>query len=220
MDEKRAILLTLEKAKKWYNSDNPELKELAATTYSLEELGVIEPWESIKTYEDACKKIGVKTDPSCIESGIFNGLTSDTNLQRHLSAIYKIDIILKALNGEDYMPCLKTGKNYYPRVHVFPSDRDVKKSLETWPSTEYLGYALINGVRFYFTGNSCSDFSGGLLDYFPKYTGFGAGSICADKIFHCKSENIAKHMSKYFAKEIFNAMYSQFGYFIQQDIVK
>jgi hypothetical protein len=163
MDEKRAILLTLEKAKKWYNSDNPELKELAATTYSLEELGVIEPWESIKTYEDACKKIGVKTDPSCIESGIFNGLTSDTNLQRHLSAIFKIDIILKALNGEDYMPCLGIGKNYYPNVHVFPNYRDAEKSLEVFTGTEYLGYTLINDVGFYLTGNSFYDYSGDFL---------------------------------------------------------
>jgi hypothetical protein len=221
MDEKRAITLTLEKAKKWYNSGNPELKELAATTYSLEELGVVEPWENIKTYEDAYKKVVGDCQPSWIDSGIFDGLTTDINLTRHLSAIFKIDVILKALNGKDYKPCLETGKYFYPSVNVLLKDSEIAKSLERWPSTEYLGQATLTDgtTTLYFTGNCYYDFCGGLLEY-HKFPDFSWGTIPTSEMLHCKSEKIAKHMSKYFAKEIFNAVYSQFGYFIQNDLVK
>lgn len=50
--EKRNIEITLNKAKKWYNSNNASLKELALQAFTEKEL--VQPyWKNIKTFEDA-----------------------------------------------------------------------------------------------------------------------------------------------------------------------
>jgi hypothetical protein len=194
--ETRNISLTLEKAKEWYNSGSANLKEVALQAYSEQELKT-EDWERIKTFKDACKALG-------INSSSFN-LFGDfgQNIRDHLKAIYKLDIIRQALN-KGYEPSLVHGTVYYPWVRFYKSYDDAKSAVRNndW---ELCGKVEIEGTSYYLVGGAYRGCGSG-LSYFSCGCGVAGarlGLLC------CKSKEIAQHMSKYFAKEIFDAIYIQ-----------
>jgi hypothetical protein len=199
--EERNIKLTLEKAKEWYNSDSKELKEVALQAFTKEEL-TKEPWERIKTFEDACKSLGI--DSSSLN--LFGGFSQD--IRDHLLAVYKLDTIRRALNG-DWRPKLTEGKVYYPYVAIYKESEDINP----------------NGARsrICFTTNGCKRWKlvGGAYSYCDDGVGsfgVGYGSVSAYAgLLCCKSIEIAKHMSLYFPKEIFEACYSHLGLVISWD---
>ena len=198
--ESRNVALTLEKAKEFYNSGNTALKEVALQAFTKEEL-TIPKFENIKTFEDALHALGMyrifDQYPSNIrERAYFN----------HIDAISKIDIICKALNG-DWKPSLvKKDIVYYPFVRFYPANKakDVANS-----NGGKLGPSFIaDGEKYTLVGGGSSYYS---CDY------YGVGYFCGGDghvnayagLFCCKSEEIAQHMSRYFMKEIFEAIYAQ-----------
>ena len=191
--------LTIEKAKEFYNSGNAALKEIALQAYTKEELTNPE-YTNIKTFEGACRSIGIVYRSDCD----LNYLSRvEGNLGKHLTAIYKIDIIRKALNG-DWKPSLVKGKVFYPFVRFYPANKakDVANS-NGWklgPSFMADGekYTLVSSGYSYCYGYGVGIFCGG-----AEGVDANAGLLC------CKSEEIAQHMSRYFMKEIFEAVYAQ-----------
>lgn len=196
--ESRNIALTLEKAKEWYNSGSSDLREVALQAYTKDELKTVH-FSEIKSYEDACKVLGIDSTDFTIHTPYK---TSDVN--RHLVAVYKLDIIRKALNM-GWKPSLVEGKVYRPYVRFYPA-----------------GYEAIEAVRsnnwkvrqsFYADGKKYSLVGG---DYYCF--GYGLGYFCFESgyastylgLLGCKSREIAEHMSTYFAKEIFEACYAQY----------
>jgi hypothetical protein len=190
--EERNIKLTLEKAKEWYNSDNKELKEVALQAYTEEEL--TEYWKRIKTFEDACEELG-------IDSSSFN-LFGDfgQNIRDHLKAIYKLDIIRRALNG-NWSPELTEGSIYYPYIAIYKESEDINpngaRSIINFTTNGYKRWKLIGG-DFNYCAYGTVTFGGGWGSVYAS-----AGLLC------CKSKEIAQHMSRYFAREIFDAVYIQ-----------
>ena len=195
--ETRNVTLTLEKAKEFYNSGNTALKEVALQAFTKEEL-TIPKWQNIKTFEDALHALGMyrvfDQYPSNIrERAYFN----------HIDAISKIDIIRKALNG-DWKPSLVEGKVYYPFVKFYPANKakDAANS-NGWK----LGPSFIaNGEKYTLVGDGYYCWGALGVGNFLEIDGHvdaNAGLLC------CKSIEIAKHMSKYFMKEIFEACYAQ-----------
>ena len=199
--ETRNVTLTLQKAKEFYNSGNAALKEVALQAFTQEEL-TTPKYTNIKTFEGACRAIGIvyRTDCDLIYLSRVEG-----NLGKHLTAIYKMDIILKALNG-DWKPILVKGKVFYPFVRFYPANKakDAANS-NGWnlgPSFIFDGkkYTLVGG------GGSC-------------WSAYGVGNFVGGHGFvsdiagllGCKSTEIAWHMSRYFMKEIFEAVYAQYN---------
>lgn len=184
--------LTIEKAKEFYNSGNAALKEIALQAYTKEELTNPE-YTNIKTFEGACRAIGIvySTDCDLIYLSRVEG-----NLGKHLTAIYKMDIIRKALNG-DWKPSLVKGKVFYPFVRFYPANKakDVANSN---------GWKL--GPSFMTDGEKYTLVSSG----YSYCYGYGVVSVNAG-LLGCKSAEIAWHMSKYFMKEIFEAVYAQYN---------
>jgi hypothetical protein len=194
--ETRNISLTLEKAKEWYNSNSADLKEVALQAYSEQELK-IKDWERIKTFKDACDALGIDS------SFELNGAVSKYGFRKHLTALYKLDIIRQALN-KNYKPSLVHGTVYYPWIRFYKNYDDVKKVVKN-SDWELCGKVEIEGTSYYLIINDYDKCNGGIsifgCDYGAIYANLGL--LC------CESKEIAQHMGKYFAKEIFDAMYVQ-----------
>ena len=194
--ETRNVTLTLEKAKEFYNSGNTALMEVALQAFTKEEL-TIPKCQNIKTFEDACRALDMDLPYLKVEPSVGNSIAD------HLYAICKLDIIRKALNG-NWKPSLVKGRVYYPFVEFYLANK-VKEA------TNRNGWKL--GPSFMADGEKYTLVSSG---YYcvgaPGVGNFleGDGYVNANAgLLGCKSEEIAQHMSRYFMKEIFEAVYAQ-----------
>lgn len=188
--ETRKVSVTLNKAREWYNSGNATLKEVALQAFTKEEL-TIPSWEDIKTSESACRALDTGTTLDML-------LVPPFGVEKHMEAIWMIDIICKTLNG-GWKPSLVSGFVHYPWVKFYkeddvPSDR--KKDITN--------YFMYNGEKYALVGGVCYDCGSGL----GNYCGGGGDCYAGAGLFGCKSREIALHMSTHFAKEIFLACYA------------
>lgn len=197
--EKRNVTLTLQKAKEFYNSGNAALKEVALQAFTQEEL-TTPKYTDIKTFEDACLALGM--DINNIE-GDLNCLTClEGGLGEHLTAIYKLDIIRKALNGADWNPKIAEGKIYYGWVRFY------KKYSDAPCNKKIIGHFIANGQKYLLVGGfGDSGYCDGLGAFCSGY-GYG-GSRAYLGLLCCKSAEIAQYMSEQFGKIIFDACYAQ-----------
>lgn len=187
----RNVKISLEKAKEWYNSGNASLKEVALQAFTEDEF-VENPWEKIKTFEDACMVLN------------FNPATVSLVYDTHLQNMYKLQIIKKALNGTSWEPKLNTGTIYYPCMRYYLKGSSYDSS---WtPVADFKAkednkvYTLVGGDYNYYNGL-------GVFGY-----GYGYGAVHAHSgLLGCKSEEIAKYLGKTFGKLIFDAIYGQYN---------
>lgn len=198
--ETRNVTLTLEKAKEFYNSGNAALKEVALQAFTKEEL-TIPKFEDIKTFKDALHALGMYR-----VFGQYPSNISEMAYFNHIDAISKIDIIRKALNG-DWKPSLvKKDIVYYPFIRFYPANKakDVANSKGGKLGPSFIAdgekYTLVGGGPSYY---SCDYYGVGHFCGGDGRVNAYAGLLC------CKSEEIAQHMSRYFMKEIFEAVYAQ-----------
>lgn len=183
----RNVKISLEKAKEWYNSSNESLREVALQAFKEEEL-VENPWELIKTFEDAC----VVLDPDPVP------LIYDT----HLLNMYKLRIIRKALNGADWKPNLNTGTIYYPWMMYYPKGSSYDSS---WTPVANFKAKEDNKV-YTLVGGDYNFYEGGLGSF-----GYGYGVVPAHRgLLGCKSKEIAEYFGITFGKLIFDVIYGQY----------
>lgn len=200
--ESRNITLTLEKAREWYNSGSADLKEVALQAYKEEELE-IPYWESIKTFEDAYYALGVsyrivRRDLEQLSIGFVG------DLKKHLIAVYKLDIIRKALN-KGWNPKMTEDDIYYPYIRIYPTGKEDIKTIGDIDK-KINGTFKVNNTTFSLVGGGYSFYKHGLSNFY-----YGSGNINTNPgLLSCKNSEIARHMSKYFAKEIFDACYTQY----------
>lgn len=196
--ETRNVTLTLEKAKEFYNSGNEALKEVALQAFTVEELKSIN-FRSIKTFEDACKALGM--DQEDVECDINRLSQVEGRLDNHLIAVYKLDIIRKALNG-DWKPEMTSGRIYYCWVRFYLPNKK--------PSNMKTIAALrVNGQKYLLVGGfgDCGSYGG--LGSFSSGSGYGYSDADLG-LLGCKSREIAQYMSEQFGKIIFDACYAQY----------
>lgn len=196
--ETRNVTLTLQKAKEFYNSGNNALKEVALQAFTKEELTTPE-YTYIKTFEDACEALRMDIDNVKYDLNKLLGL--EDNLGKHLTAIYKLDIIRKALNGADWEPKMAEGNIYYGLVRFY------KKSSNIPSNKKIVGNFIADGQKYLLVSD---------LGIYGSYTGlgylcsgYGYGSSNAHLgLLCCKSVEIAQYMSEQFGKLIFDACYA------------
>lgn len=193
--EKRFITISFNDAKKWYKGDNTTLKELALQAFNEEELQK-NHYTNIKCFEDAVKALNL---------GYNSVITKIQMLEdNHLKAIYKLDIIKKALNG-NWTPLIEKGDIYFPNVEIYPN-KDIDKIsnknrvIEKPSIYSTRKYILVGGdvSKHHWIGLCAFENNQGCINPYLGLLG-------------CKSEEIAMHMSKYFAKEIFDAVYIHYN---------
>lgn len=201
--ETRNVTLTLEKAKEFYNSGNTALREIALQAFTKEELITTLKFTDIKTFEDAVKALGLCICNIEIDLEEFDDHRFEGNTSEHLKAIYKLDIIRKALN-KDWNPKMAEDSIYYPLVRLYPDGNKAKEVARnnSWAVKETF---KANGEKYSMVGGDYRR-----CDYGLSRFGLGYGEIYTRiGLLGCKSKEIASHMSRYFAKEIFEACYAQ-----------
>lgn len=88
--ETRNIKITLDKARKWYNSGNTTLKEIALQAFDKDEL--VFNFKDITSFEKACSALNLNYD-------IISIIVKDVaTYSRASAAMFKLNIIRKALN--------------------------------------------------------------------------------------------------------------------------
>lgn len=193
--ETRNVTLTLKKARECITVVVQTSERVALQAYTKDELEIPE-WQNIKTFEDACIALNI--------DGTF-GYTANTpwEIVKHLRAIWKLDIIRKALNG-DWKPSLVRGSVYYPYVKFYPAsqkEREAESEHKEWKLGESF---KADGKKYTLVKGGYSSYCGGLTDFSCGY-----GTIQPYLgLLSCKNREIAKHMSLYFSKEIFEATYA------------
>ena len=197
--ETRNVTLTLQKAKEFYNSGNDALKEVALQAFTKEELTNPE-YTDIKTFEDACKALGLNMD--FVNFALCNMKNIEGGFGKHLAAIYKLDIISKALNGTDWKPKIAEGNIYYGLVRFY------KRSSGIPHNKKIIGKFIADGQKYFLVGGfgGCKCYNG--LGDFSYWYGYGYSDAHLG-LLYCKSAEIAKYMSEQFGKLIFDACYAQ-----------
>ena len=197
--ETRNVTLTLEKAKEFYNSGNDALKGVALQAFTKEELTTTTEYTDIRTFEDACRALGMSINKAACDLNYFTCLKG--GLGEHLRAIYKLDIIRKALNGADWKPKMTEGRIYYGWVKFY------KKSSNIPYDKKIIGNFIADGQKYILVGGFHNyRYYDGLGDF---YSGYVYGNSHADLgLLCCKSKEIAQYMSEQFGKIIFDACYA------------
>lgn len=196
--ETRNVTLTLQKAKEFYNSGNAALKEVALQAFTKEEL-TTPKYTDIKTFEDAVKALGMDLDNVLCDISYMENV--EGNLGKHLTAIYKLDIIRKALNGADWEPKMAEGNIYYGWVRFY------KKSSNVPSDKKIIGNFIADGQKYLLVSSfGGSGYCDG-LGHFDSGCEYGysdayLGLLC------CKSAEIAQYISEQFGKLIFDACYA------------
>ena len=190
--ETRNVTLTLQKAKEFYNSGNDALKEIALQAFTKEEL-TAPKYTDIKTFEDACQALGLNMD--FVNFAICNMENIEGGFGKHLRAIYKLDIIRKALNGADWNPKMVEGDIYYGWVRFYKNIPSNKKIIGNFIA-DGQKYLLVGGLKT----SKCCNGLGSMYEYGVSDTHLGL--LC------CKSAEIAQYMSEQFGKLIFDACYA------------
>ena len=100
-------------------------------------------FHEIKTFEDACKRLGISAEPLLVDS------LGDTEAFLQANAFYKLTIIQKAINNGKW--CDNDGWSYYP-YWVLSFKEEMERKIEKKKRTD-VRY-LSSDVSAYYTGNS------------------------------------------------------------------
>lgn len=200
--KERNVILTLEKAKEWYNSRNVMLKDIALQAFGKEEL--VCNFKDITTFKKACEALGLNYD-------IISIVTKDVaTFSRASAAMFKLNIIRKALNlGQDLhlTQAPEHSRIYYPCISFVTESSAYLKGELTAGRMKVIGKIKSEGEEYNVLGGRAFFGCGAGLGGFTS--GDGVGSTYTNIGFlGCANEEIAQHFGKYFGMLITEAKYA------------
>ena len=196
----RDITITLEKAREWYNSGIEPLKELALQAFYKEELEF--DYKNVTTFEEACKVLGFSYNfiNKCAEN--------IARFSKSSAAMLKLNIVRKALNLGQDLYLVKNPKDitiYFPINPITTVDSTYYNDDIEIDKIEMIGKIKSNGVLYYVLNGAYYGGNNGLADFdHDDKVGFTHASI---GFLGCASEEIARHLGKYFGMLITEAKY-------------
>ena len=198
---KRNITITLEKAIELYNSGNESLKDLALQAFSKEDL--MSNFRDITTFKKACDVLGHNYDD------IISKINSIAEISRASAAMFKLNIIRKALNFGQDLHLTKHPKDsyiYYPYNPFITKSSTYCKSEINSGKMEVIGKIKNEGEEYnILCGYAVLGVNNGLGGFtFYDEVGFADASI---GFLGCASKEIAQHLGKYFGMLITEAKY-------------
>ena len=200
--ETKTLNVAISEARKWYNSDNETLKELALRCYSLDDLKIIS-FEKIKSFEDAVNALNLDIDST-------NAIISDIKKTSNASAaMYKVGIVRKALNYAKDLHLTKDPEDsflYYPYNQIVANDSTYYESELNLGEMEIIGKIREKGVEYCVLGGGSGSPSAYGLCGFRYDDGIGVAPANVGFL-GCANENIAKHFGKYFGMLITEAKF-------------
>lgn len=202
----RNIQIRLEEARKWFNSGNKYLKEIALQAFNENELKY--DFRSITTFEKACEALNL--DYNDIKSTITHIIIS--SYSNSSVAMFKLNIINWALNLGYNLQLTENPKDsyiYYPYnpfadessnyVDKFNADKPSKKLRK-------IGKIKNKGVLYNVLGGAAVLSSGKGVACFCSGSKVGYGYFDSGFL-GCATEEIAEHFSRYFGMLITEAKY-------------
>lgn len=143
-------------------------------------------------------------ETACLVLGISNVIPDEIQANKQLCAMYKMQIVLKAVNrGHTFN--LISGEVWHPYVR-FIGKSDVDRIISRNES-RVLDFNYENRI-FTLVGGSASNGAYVGLSYFYPHTSVGA-SFATIGFFACHNEQIAHHVSKYFAALVFDCCFAR-----------
>lgn len=199
--ENRNITVTLNKAKEWFNSGNATLKEIALQAFDKDELTY--NFKNITTFKKACEALGLNYN------GMFCITKNIAKISKASAAMFKLNIIRKALNLGQDLHLTKDPKNYYI---YYPYNPFVTKS-STYHNSEInsgkmkvIGKIKSEGEEYNVLGGFALNSGTAGLGIF--HSSKGVSNAYADFGFlGCANKEIAQHLGKYFGMIITEAKY-------------
>lgn len=200
--KERNVTVTLDKAKEWFKSGNATLKEIALQAFGKEEL--VCNFKDITTFKKACEALGLNYD-------IISIVTKDVaTFSRASAAMFKLNIIRKALNLGQYLHLTKDPENskiYYPCISFVTESSAYFKGEINAGRMEVIGKFKSEGEEYNVLSGIASYGSSAGLGYFDPYDGVGY-ALTDVGFLGCASQEIAQHFGKYYGMLITEAMYA------------
>ena len=198
--KERNITITIDKAKEWFNSGNATLKEIALQAFDKEELTAFD-FTSIKTFEDACNTLSIDRKAANYLVRVMDGISKAS------VAMFKLNIIRKALNLGQNLHLTQSAKSFYPYNPLVPESSTYFKSELSSGEMEVIGKIKSKGEEYNILGGHALRGGSAGLGCFYSYLGMGDASA-AIGFLGCTNEEIAQHFGKYFGMLITEAKYA------------
>lgn len=207
----RNITITLEKAIEWYNSGNDSLKEIALQVFTKDEL--VYNYKNITTFNKACEALDLNYED------MFYITENIAKISKASAAMFKLNIIRKALNLGQDLHLTKDPKDYYI---YYPSNPFITRNSNYFISElnsgeiEVIGKIKSNEEYYNVLGGRvyCSKYEG--LSNFDHFE-LVSFAFADTGFLGCASKEIALHFSKYFGMLITEAKY---GDMVDFEIIK
>lgn len=199
--EERNIIITLDKAKEWYNSGNATLKEIALQAFDKDELTF--NFKRITTFKKACDALGLNSDD------MFFIIKNIATISKASAAMFKLNIIRKALNLGQDLHLTKDPENsyiYYPYNPFVTKSSTYYKSGINSGKIEVIGKIKSEGEEYNVLCGGASYGGSAGLGYFCFGDGVG-GAVANVGFLGCANKEIAQHLEKYFGMLITEAKY-------------
>lgn len=199
--EERNITISLAQAKKWFNSGNEALKEIACSTYTEKEL--MADYKKITNFRKACDALYLNYDE------IKEKADSIYNISKSSAAMFKLNIIRKALNLGQDLHLTKNPENsyiYYPYNPFATKSSTYYKSEINSGKMEVIGKIKSEGEEYNVINGSANSGGNAGLGYFGSADGVGFADAGIGFL-GCANKEIAQHLGKYFGMLITEAKY-------------
>ena len=199
---KNNCFISVQQARIMYNSGNEALKEIACSTYTEKELVV--DYKKITNFRKACDALYLNYDE------IKEKADTIYNISKSSAAMFKLNIIRKALNLGQDLHLTKNPKDsyiYYPHNPFITKSSTYYKSEINSGKMEVIGKIKSEGEEYNVLGGVADNSGDAGLGYFYSYN--GVGSAFTDVGFlGCANKEIAQHLGKYFGMLITEAKYA------------
>ena len=201
MKTHKVIDVTINEAKEWYNSGNETLVELALKAFSKDELTY--NFKDITTFKKACEVLGLNYDD------MFNITKNIATISKASAAMYKLNIIRKALNSGYDLHLTKDPEDsyiYYPYNPFVTKSSTYYKSDINSGKMEVIGKIKSEGEEYNVLGGNAHNGSSAGLSSFNSYYSMGIATTNVGFL-GCATKKITEHLGKYFGMLITIAKY-------------
>ena len=193
--------LTIDEARIMYNSGNKVLKNIACKTYKEEEL--VFGYKKITNFRKACDALFLNHDE------IKEKADAIYNISKSSAAMFKLNIIRKALNLGQDLHLTKDQENsyiYYPyNPFVTKSSTHYKSEINSG-KIEVIGKIKSEGEEYNVLGGDTNYGSFAGFGGFSSTDGIGVADANIGFL-GCANKEIAQHFGKYFGMLITEAKY-------------
>ena len=201
MKTHKMIDVTINEAKKWYNSSNETLVKLALKAFSKDELTY--NFKDITTFKKACEALSLNYDD------MFYIAKNIATISKASAAMFKLNIIRKALNlGQDLHLTRDPEDShiYYPYNPFVTKSSTYYKNEINSGRMKIIGKIKSEGEEYNVLSGSADAGGGAGLGRFHSCYDVGVANAAVGFL-GCATKEIAEHFGKYFGMLITEAKY-------------